>query len=169
MYIIFIIGLVIVANTIIGTFFKRKKAENILKKRLEIKINTYISYGNILYGIFLSILIIYLLYDKTTKSIDLYSLLIAALVIIVVAYKTVAQYLYKPIFSDEGILFYNGLLLKWNNINELNSLGKRKNGDGILFIGGKINSKVTIREKIVIHKEDLLKVESILLSKTNIK
>lgn len=169
MYIIFIIGLIVVANTIIGTYLKRKKAENILKKRLEIKIDTYISYGNIIYGIFLSLLIIYLLYDKQAKSIDLYSLLIAALVIIVVAYKSVAQYLYKPIFFEEGILFYNGLLLKWDNINELNSLGVRKDGDGILFIGGKINSKLVVREKIVISKEDLLKAESILLSKTNIK
>lgn len=168
MYIIFIIALAIVANSIIGNFLKRKKAESILKKKIDIKINSYISYGNITYGIFLSVLIIYLLYDKSTQSIDLYSLLIATLVIIVVAYKSIAQYFFKPLFSDEGILFYNGILLHWNNINELNSLGTRKNGDGILFVGGNVNSKVVVREKVVIHKEDLLKVESILLSKTKI-
>ena len=169
MYIIFIIGLIVVLNSIIGTFFKRKKAEKLFKKNFNVKINTYISYVNIIYGFLLSGLIIYLLYDKDAKSIDIYSLLIATLVVVIVAYKAITQYFYKPFFTEEGILFYNGLLLQWNNINEIKPLGSTKNGDGILFVGGKISSKVAVREKIVIDKEDLFKVESILSTKTNIK
>lgn len=169
MRIIFFIGVVVVLYNIYTIIYKRKVTENSLKIRMTLKVNTYISFINIIYGVLLSILTYSLLYDNVNKNIDIYSLLTSMIIIIFVLLKTAIQYLFTPIFIDTGIVFYNGLLLQWNDINEVNTIENKKNGDCILFIGGKVNSKMILREKILVNKDDLVKVESMLLSKTNIK
>lgn len=149
-----IIAAIISIYSIGKMLVKRSKAEKKYINSIKLKVKSYRAMENLYFTIVLSFVVTFLLFDTNSKTISIFSIILIALILILGISKYILQIRNEALVVEEGILFYNGDFINWNDILEFKIEKTNKVGNSIILIGGTSKNTISVlRERLEVTED----------------